>query len=147
MENPHAQVWFPVNFSDHFIVASAASDRSAVLIHSDLEDRSGVVGHSAHQSRIESDLEFCGLHGIDTVDDGLQAVCVLFVKESLKFLTAVLYACGIRGDLLEHFQVFLYGLFCKAGFLELFGNALKTDFIHLIEDNKYGVIGLSGNPL
>ena len=46
----------------------------AVLIHSDLEDRSCVVGHSAHQSRIESDLEFCAERFASVMDLNVNAM-------------------------------------------------------------------------
>ena len=70
--------------ADHFIVAAAASDGTSESINADLEDRSGIVGHTANEGWIEHDLEFCCLDSVNTLDDRLQFFCDLLIQEAFQ---------------------------------------------------------------
>src|SRR5699024_6295279 len=47
----------PGETPDHLVVSAAASDASRKAVDADLKDRTGVIGHSPHQSGVEDQFE------------------------------------------------------------------------------------------
>src|SRR5699024_9802966 len=92
-------------FADHLVVPSAASHRTAELVHRDLKNRSCVIGHSAHKSGIKGDPEISRLHSVNRSDDGFQVLRHLRSKNVLQFIFQIAYALDVTGNFAEKSEI------------------------------------------
>ncbi len=107
MEKPHAGTSLPVNFP---IILSylPPPPHSAKLIHGDLKNRSGIVGHTAHQRGVKEHAEICCLYRIhigDAVSRSSQTVADFQIQGSLSFKNATPSATSLVISLLKVKQI------------------------------------------
>ena len=124
-----------------FVDTAAAA---AEFRHGDLKNSSGVIGHTSYQRSIEDNLEIRSLGGFDAVHDLSEALGDLRLQESFQGIRQISHTILCTLQTLEQFQILVYTCLIKTVLQKLSFHAFQTDLVHLVQSDKYAVIGLFG---
>ncbi|CDE04340.1 unknown [Anaerotruncus sp. CAG:390] len=132
----------PRELGKHLIVSSAAADGISVTVHAYLKDRAGIIGHSAHERRIEfKAASACG-RGCGAAHYALKRRSYIRTVASKTVGCELGNAHGVA--IFVKRDVFFDRRFIKVLFDQLALHAVKPDLVHLVKRDKYliAILGL-----